>query len=155
MDSSSFCRSALAGECRSSDPILWRGIVDRQSLGSVRRRLMVPSFQVMVTDRASGHALPRAGDVGSGSKVGRCGSRGRSQRGRRRNSFSRVSGFRGQTTKRSTSDHADLGYMPVGVGCRFRRIRTAGELSLTRAGFKNNRPLRSYNRYIFHSRKGT
>lgn len=45
--------------------------------------------------------------------------------------------------------------MPVGVGYRFRRIQTAGEISLTRAGFKNNRPLRSYNRYIFHSREST
>ncbi len=45
--------------------------------------------------------------------------------------------------------------MPVGVGYRFRRIRTAGEVSLICAGFKNNRPLRSYNRYMFHSREGT
>lgn len=30
---------------------------------------MVPSFQVMVTDRSSVHALPRAGDVDSGSRV--------------------------------------------------------------------------------------
>lgn len=45
--------------------------------------------------------------------------------------------------------------MPVGVGYRFRRIRTAGEVSSTCAGFKNNRPLRGYNRYMFRSREGT
>lgn len=47
-----------------------------------------------------------------------------------------------------------LGICRWGVGYRFRRIRTAGEVSPTCAGFKNNRPLRGYNRYMFHSREG-
>lgn len=103
---------------------------------------MVPSFQMRRQIGRVFQASSRAGDFGcpvQGKGVVRVTAG--DERGAAETLFFRASEvFGGQTTKRSTSDHVALRYVPVGVGCRFRWIRAAGEIALTRAGFKNNRP---------------
>lgn len=136
---------ALAGECWGLDAILRRGVSGSPiSLEKVRWRLIVPSFEMMRQIGRVFQALSRAGDFGcpvQGDGVVRVAAR--DERGAAETLFRASEVFGGQATKRSTSDHVAPRYVPVGVGCLFRWIRTAGEIALTHAGFKNNRPRRS------------